>query len=198
LISAKLDPACASVATALEHDPFYRAICVGQRDDAHRMAVLARYFDYSIQEGREIGRRAHLDDPTLGVAVWLLPQNNEIQSRAATRKRAFLMNTLSTEGFDNYYGMIDSMSAKSRDVVESTAWYLSIVAVAPAAQGRGLGCKLLEPTLIEADCERVTCYLETFSLRNLSFYERVGFATIARFTEPVTGADYALMVRPAR
>jgi GNAT superfamily N-acetyltransferase len=73
--------------------------------------------------------------------------------------------------------------------------YLSIVAVDPAAQGQGLGRKLLEPTIAEADRLSATCYLETFSLRNLSFYERLGFSTEARFAEPTTGADYAVMVR---
>ncbi len=68
----------------------------------------------------------------------------------------------------------------------------------PAAQGQGLGRKLLEPTVAEADRVNATCYLETFSPRNLSFYERLGFSTKARFTEPTTGADYALMVRHPR
>jgi GNAT superfamily N-acetyltransferase len=80
-------------------------------------------------------------------------------------------------------------------VVGNDAWYLSIVAVDPVTQGQGLGRKLLEPTIAEADRVSATCYLETFSPRNLSFYERLGFATEARFAEPTTGADYAVMVR---
>ena len=80
-------------------------------------------------------------------------------------------------------------------MVDDDAWYLSIVAVAPAAQGQGLGRKLLEPMIAEADRVSATCYLETFSPRNLSFYERLGFAARARFAEPTTGADYVVMVR---
>jgi GNAT superfamily N-acetyltransferase len=72
------------------------------------------------------------------------------------------------------------------------------VAVNPATQGQGLGGKLLEPTIAEADHLGATCYLETFSRRNLSFYERLGFASRARFEEPTTSAEYAVMVRRAR
>jgi hypothetical protein len=54
---------------------------------------------------------------------------------------------------------------------------------------------LLEPTIAEADHASVTCYLETFGQRSLSFYQRLGFAAAARFTEPTTGADYTVMVR---
>jgi GNAT superfamily N-acetyltransferase len=88
------------------------------------------------------------------------------------------------------------MSAKSATLVGDAAWYLSIVAVDPAAQGQGLGRILLEPTIAEADRAGVTCYLETFSQRNLSFYQRLGFAAAARFTEPTTGSDYTVMIRP--
>jgi GNAT superfamily N-acetyltransferase len=68
----------------------------------------------------------------------------------------------------------------------------------PRLRVQGLGRKLLEPTLEEADRAGVTCYLETFSQRNLSFYQRLGFAAAARFTEPTTGAEYTVMVRHAR
>jgi GNAT superfamily N-acetyltransferase len=90
------------------------------------------------------------------------------------------------------------MSAKSATLVDDAAWYLSIVGFDPAAHGKGLGRKLLEPTIAEADRAGVTCYLETFSQRNLSFYQRLGFTTAARFTEPTTGAEYTVMVRHPR
>ena len=104
----KTDPACGSVVAAVEDDPFYRSISEEFAGDvAERRSVLTRYFAYSIEEGRELGRTVHLDDATRGIAVWL----------------------------------------------------------------------------------------ETFGLRTVRFYERLGFSTVARFDEPTTGAPYALMVR---
>lgn len=191
-----IDPACASAVAALENDPFYRSICGAcMRDAVRRRGVLAQYFDYSIQEGKDIGRSIHLADPSCGVAVWLLPQAPDGQSRAAHNKRVFLETTLDAEGRANYYRIVNFMSAKAASVVDNHAWYLSIVAVDPAAQGQGLGRKLLEPTLAEADLVSATCYLETFNPRNLGFYERLGFGAAARFAEPTTGADYVVMVR---
>ena len=193
----KTDPASLNAVAALEDDPFYRSICAPcDGDTARRRAVLAKYFDYSIQEGRELGRCIHLADEARGVAVWLLPQPPELESQAAQQKRTFLHATLSAEGCANYYRITEFMSAKSATLVDDDAWYLSIVAIDPAAQGQGLGRKLLEPTIAEASHAGVTCYLETFSQRNLSFYQRLGFATAAQFTEPTTGADYTVMVHP--
>ena len=91
----KADPACNSIVAALEDDPFYRSISEAFAGDvAERRTVLARYFAYSIEEGRTLGRTIHLADPSQGVAVWLLPRSDEIQTSAAERKRLFLTNTL--------------------------------------------------------------------------------------------------------
>lgn len=192
-----VDPASASAVAALQDDPFYRSICAPYwSEGATRRAVLSQYFNYSIQEGRELGRSVHLADETCGVAVWLLPQSPEVEANAGRQKEAFLEMTLGAEGCANYYRMIEFMSAQSATQVDDAAWYLSIVAVDPMLQGQGLGRKLLEPTLKEADRAGATCYLETFSERNPAFYQRLGFAPAARFTEPTTGAEYAVMVRP--
>jgi ribosomal protein S18 acetylase RimI-like enzyme len=193
----RMDPACASAVAALESDPFYRSICAARAHDAvRRRAVLAQYFAYSIEEGRDIGRCVHLADQARGVAVWLLPQAPDVQSRIARNKRRFLETTLAAEGCANYYRIVNFLRTKTAIVVDDDdAWYLSIVAVDPTRQGQGLGRKLLEPTLAEADRVSAACYLETFSPQNLSFYERLGFATEARFAEPTIGADCAVMVR---
>jgi GNAT superfamily N-acetyltransferase len=88
------------------------------------------------------------------------------------------------------------MSERSALLVHS-AWYLSIVGVAPHAQGQGLGRRLLQPTLTEADRAGADCYLETFSARSLRFYERLGFQSLRLFLEPTTKSDYWLMKRRA-
>ncbi len=87
----KTYPASSSAVAALEDDPFYRSICAPYDDDTVcRRAVLAKYFDYSMQEGRELGRCVHLADEARGVAVWLLPQSPELESQAAERKRTLV------------------------------------------------------------------------------------------------------------
>lgn len=190
------DLACRSVVAALEDDPFYRSISEEFASDvAQRRAVLEWYFAYSIDEGRTLGRAVHLQEASLGVAVWLLPQSDEMLARAAKDKASFLERTLGAQGAGNYWRMVEYMSAKSAPLVSDDSWYLSIIAVDPASQGRSLGQQLLAPTLMEADANEAPAYLETFSLRNLPFYERLGFQTLARFTEPTTQAEYAIMSR---
>ena len=61
----------------------------------------------------------------------------------------------------------------------------------------GLGVGLLSSVLAEADEQGIPTYLETFTPRNESFYERLGYQVSARIKEPSIPATYALMLRPA-
>jgi GNAT superfamily N-acetyltransferase len=190
------DPASASAVAALESDPFYRAIAVDHREDPQSLrALLAAYFDYSIAEGRALGRCSHLSIAAAGVAVWLLPQPPRVQIDSAQEKHAFLQRLLGPRGRENYQQIVSHMKHNAQGLVSSSAWYLSIIAVDPRLQGRGLGQQLLAPTLADADECGAVCYLETFSPRNVGFYERSGFTTRGLFYEPTATSDYAVMVR---
>lgn len=116
----------------------------------------------------------------------------------AEAKAEFLIEAMGRRGADTYHRIIDFMRPRSAAVIDGSAWYLSIVGVAPAAQGRGIGAQLIEATLAEADQAGVPCYLETFDGRNPRFYARLGFFAVASHLEPVTTSAYTLMVRTSR
>ena len=189
-----LDPASWSLVDALVDDPFYAAISVEQKEPAARRRGLAGYFSYSFEEPRLLGRCLHLDDRSIGSAAWLLPGNEERRRQASIRKCEFLERCLGSAGRRNYNAMVAWMSERSAPQLKN-AWYLSIVGIAPHAQGRGLGRQLLLPTLHEAGKAGAVCYLETFSSRSVRFYERLGFCTLGVFLEPTTKSEYSLMVR---
>jgi GNAT superfamily N-acetyltransferase len=191
-----IDPASSAAAAALESDPFYRCIAVEfAADSVRRRAALSAYLDYSIAQGRRVGRVAHLENAGHGVAIWLLPQTPEVKERERAQKRSFLHRALGERGSAHYHAMVDYMGSRAQTVVGPEAWYLSIVAVAAQEQGRGLGRRLLAPTMAEADALGVPCYLETFIRRSRGFYEQLGFVARAEFTEPITAAPYTLMTR---
>ncbi|CAG7932810.1 unnamed protein product [Penicillium olsonii] len=55
-------------------------------------------------------------------------------------------------------------------------YFCNIVAVSPAAQGKGIGKLLFEAVTHKADKEGVKCYLESSkSVPNVAIYERLGF-----------------------
>jgi GNAT superfamily N-acetyltransferase len=193
------DPAGLSAADALVTDPFYRAISDAfAADPVRRRAVLGDYFACSIAEGIRQGRVVRPPDPAAGVAVWLLPQPADVEARASREKQEALHGILGAPGLATYREIVHFMSTRAAPVVPEGAWYLSILAVAPALQGHGIGARLLAPTLAMADAARVPCYLETFTPRTVAFYERLGFTTRELIAEPTTGSEYAIMVRDAQ
>ena len=190
------------VATALyrslRDDPFYATIAaeLGSGTTAFEAALL-RYFEYSMDEAERWGKLV-LDDAGLGAAVWSLPGDPAAVHLARTEKTRVLRHALGDPGLSAYRRITSFMSERSKSRVAPEAWYLSIVGIAPEAQGRGRGGKLLDPTLEEADAVLTPCYLETFSQRSERFYARLGFQTVGAYTEPTTGARYSLMLRRPR
>jgi GNAT superfamily N-acetyltransferase len=65
----------------------------------------------------------------------------------------------------------------ARDLATPT-WYLDLLGVEPAAQGRGLGRGLVEPMLARADEERMPTYLVTHKRSNVDYYRRLGFEVV--------------------
>lgn len=54
-------------------------------------------------------------------------------------------------------------------------WFLPLIGVDPAAQGRGYGSALLRYALERCDRDGVPAYLESSNPRNIPLYERHGF-----------------------
>lgn len=186
-----------ALADALIVDPFYLAISADfAHDMPRRKAVLASYFAYSLGEAQRTGRCLVPQDRELGAAAWLLPRAAAVDAAESAAKNAFLAEALGPLGHANYHRIVEFMAARAPAAVPEGAWYLSILGIAPAAQGRGLGGRLLAPTLAEADAAGVPCFLETFTPPSVPFYERLGFRREAAHREPVTDSEYLIMCRP--
>jgi GNAT superfamily N-acetyltransferase len=187
-----------AAAAALADDPFYATISAPCATGASaRERVLHEYFACSIAEGEHIGRVVQQLQPT-GVAVWTLPVEASVELEARRRKRAELARCLGLEGLRLYDAIVAFMGEATSPWVRPDGWYLSIAAVDPIAQNTGIGRRLLAPTLADADSAGAQCYLETFTPRSTTFYERLGFNTRAEIAEPTTRSAYAVMVRDPR
>jgi hypothetical protein len=94
-----------------------------------------------MSEGARLARLVVWPDQSVGAAVWLLPVEDSESDRASEAKAAFLSETIGTRGADTYHRIV-FMKPRAAAVIDESAWYLSIVGVAPSAQGRGIGARL--------------------------------------------------------
>lgn len=189
-----------SLCDALRDDPFYATLertikaCPGHEG-------MVRYMDFSMCEAERYGELVLHEGPegrTCGASVWSRPLGDAAGRDMKRRKREFLSEQLGMSSLEAYNAIVGFMSGQSAPLVAQDAWYLSIVGIAPAFQGRGLGPGLITRVLARTDGLGADTYLETFTPRNIPFYERLGYVIADVIREPTTRAEYAIMVRPAR
>ena len=181
---------------ALQNDPFFSAIVADLPiESPERIERLVPYYLYSLQEGERLGTTLVLEPDPVGAAIWWFPQDDDLQYKMQRKKHTFLGELFGKSGLAQYEAITGFMHRMALPVIPLTGWYLSIAGISPHLQRRGLGEKLLRPTLIEADTARVTCYLETFNPESLPFYRKMGFDQVTSHLEPVTKSTYWIMLR---
>lgn len=81
--------------------------------------------------------------------------------------------------------------------LRSPHYFLAILGVEPAMQGRGFGSLLLRALSQRADAAGLPCYLETDQEKNVRIYERHGYRVLSEHVlEELSGVRFWLMQRP--
>jgi GNAT superfamily N-acetyltransferase len=115
----------------------------------------------------------HYAEGFTGVALWLPPG---VAPDKAALNRVF-QATVAKER----QGVLFAMAEQIRAFHPREAhWYLPLIGVDPAHQGKGIGSALLSQILNDCDAQRLPAYLEATSPRNIRFYERRGFEALGR------------------
>jgi ribosomal protein S18 acetylase RimI-like enzyme len=158
-------------------------------DPARRSAVLRAFFTAVVRDAFAFGAvdaATGADGRLLGVAVWLPPGAFPWSARRKLRSVPMLLSVLRTDprgfpGFARLGANAERLHPRHRH------WNLETMGIAPAAQGQGIGSRLLAPGLRRADGQRLACYLTTAKAENLAFYRRFGFEVEAEGLKLVPG-----------
>ena len=131
----------------------------------------------------------------LGVAVWEgppRPREQELPLSETTRWKLVGARALGPAGvlagrrFDK---------AVERLRPPEPHWHLMDIAVAPEAQGRGVGSTLLAHRLAMVDAAGMRTFLSSTTPESRRLYERHGFETVGTLPE-ITGGATAMVRRP--
>jgi GNAT superfamily N-acetyltransferase len=102
----------------------------------------------------------------VGVALWLPPGVHPDEEGLEQ-----LQGTVSPPG-DDVAAIFEQMASYHPS---EPHWYLPLIGVDPAHQGKGHGDALMSYTLERCDRDQVPAYLESSNPRNISLYRRHGF-----------------------
>ena len=114
---------------------------------------------------------AHVVGDFGGVALWL-PPGVEVNVEAIG---AVVAEALDGSALGGGFGFLEEMDAYH---IKEPHWYLPVIGVDPAQQGRGLGAALLRHALAQADAAHLPAYLESSNPANISLYQRHGFEAL--------------------
>jgi len=108
------------------------------------------------------------------VALWL-PPGLEPGGEATV---ALFEATVDARRFDDLLGVFGQMEEAHPTTPH---WYLPWFGVDCALQGQGLGSRLMMPCLEIVDRQHLPAYLDSTNPKNVSFYERHGFAVTGQW-----------------
>ncbi|MBA2393537.1 MAG: GNAT family N-acetyltransferase [Ktedonobacteraceae bacterium] len=127
-----------------------------------------------------------------GVAVWVHPHAGE---QTAQSDQEEMQQIFGPAAYERFVGTFSYFRRVHHEVMASPHWYLELLGVAPQYQGRRIGKALLIPVLQKADVEGLPCYLETFTAKNVPFYESSGFRVAQAGIEPRSQVPFWAMKR---
>ena len=192
----EIDEAADVLARAFHNDPLQSYVFP---DLQERQALSAAHFKPLIRYGLLAGEVWTTADAIMGVGVWSAPQQPAINLDLLTQAGYFqLPSAIGADAFQRFSDVIDFVEPFHRDDMSCPHWYAMVIGVDSSLQGQGIGGRLLEPVLANADREGVPCYLETCQRANVRFYCKHGFDLLRRGTEPKSGLGYWTFKRAPR
>jgi ribosomal protein S18 acetylase RimI-like enzyme len=131
-----------------------------------------------------------------GVAVWEKPYDHLLK----VKLKDFIigLGLLCRVGFPAINRMLKYQRWSSRlkkKTIGDPFWYLNVIIVDPAFQGKGFASQLIRPVLASADESGHKVCLETQNVHNIPMYEKYGFQVASSQTIPGTKITHYILIR---
>jgi ribosomal protein S18 acetylase RimI-like enzyme len=161
------DAAVQTIVLAFAADPMTRWTWPQSHQFLAAMPIFARAFG-----GNAFPRGgAHCTSNYAGAALWLPPGVH-----ADTERLGELMQSTASPSAQEAGSEIFEQMAKYHP--DEPHWYLPLIGVDPAYQGKGHGDALMAYALDRCDRDKLPAYLESSNPRNMSLYRRHGFEAL--------------------
>ena len=126
-----------------------------------------------------------------GAALWLPPGVEPDQEAMGE----LMQSTLTPAQLESAAALFEQMTAYHP---REPHWYLPLIGVDPASQGRGFGDALMAHALARCDRDGAAAYLESSNPRNISLYRRHGFEPLGTIQAGSSPQIVPMLRRPRR
>lgn len=183
LDASRIPEACAMMCRTLGDDPLHAFIFP---DAASRPQRLQHLYRFKLRT--QLAHCYITSDRVEGLAIWERPGQHldeitlhDVRHAMLFPFRMGLRSLARMIAFQNFCTRV------RKSLVRDPYWYLDVVTVDPAFQGKGLGRQLMRPFLEEAETAQQPVYLETQDPANVRMYLGYGFRVAHQ--ERIAGSD---------
>ena len=165
-------------------------------DASRRIKKQAAAFEGLIRSGVNYGE-VYATSPNLeGIAVWFPPDYQPKPPRPRPFFARLWASLFADKELINRPIVFGEYATEVRKrVLPTRHWYLQLLGVEPAFQGKGFSSALVKPILERADREGLPCYLETHAEKNVALYEHFGFRVVEEGIIPGSDVKSWAMMR---
>lgn len=132
---------------------------------------------------------AYYVDGFSGAALWLPPAVQPPEDEML----ALLRRTIPERNQEELLSVLERMGGYHPT---EPHWYLPLIGVDPAQQGKGYGSALMTHALLPCDRENKPAYLESTSTRNIPLYQRHGFELLGTIQVGSSPPIFPMLRRP--
>lgn len=178
------------LAEAFAGDPLQAWLLEGVAAD-ERVAWRTAWWSFMVTHAPP-GTELHVTGDGSGAACWHPPGAGQLPAEAVSEFRRMVGEMAG----ERAPVVLASLARIARRAPAEPHWHLAAVGVVPDRRGEGLGARLLAPMLARCDRLGLPAYLESSNSRNLTLYERLGFATTGEVRTVDERVALTLMWRP--
>jgi GNAT superfamily N-acetyltransferase len=139
--------------------------------DSHQYLTSMPSFTRAFGGGAFLHNGAHCTDDYVGAALWLLPHVHSDEEALGE----VLERTVSVSIRGDLFAVFEQMAKYHPS---EPHWYLPLIGVDSAYQGRGYGAALVKYALQQCDREHSPAYLESSNPRGVPLYQRHGIEVL--------------------
>jgi ribosomal protein S18 acetylase RimI-like enzyme len=166
------------------------------QDETERHAVAVTFGFVALSVSLKYGEIYASSAKMEGVSAWLPPGKAPFGGwqiiRSVPFSVLFRFGRQGASRMQAYGRYVDNLHRK---LVPYPHWYLQIIGVDPKYQGQGFSSRLVRPVLERIDRERMPCFLETNTGKNVAIYRRFGFEVVSEDKMPGTEVTSFAMLR---
>lgn len=181
--ASQVQQAANTLADSFLNYPLY-AVIFPEECTRHRNGQIL--FRFLLTYGTRYGRVRTSSTNMESVSIWLPPEAPQMTLLRQIRCGGLVLAWL---GFQNLLRLIRislKIDKTHSELAKEPHYYLACLGTAPLYHGHGHASRLIKDFL-QTESNGYPCYLETFFLPNVSFYERLGFKLLSTNDMPGTG-----------